>query len=181
MRRVLHRVGRDIEAAKYSVSSERNLLKATVEAMPIGVLIMVPPGNVVLVNRRASELWNNSQLRSFEDFKGATRLRLDGTLYPPSEWPIARALRDGSITEGEEVIHRELSGKLRRISISAAPVRDEAQNIVAAVAAFYDITPLQDALHQQEILLDEVNHRVKNTMAQVQALALLSRGGINRR
>ena len=64
-----------------------------------------------------------------------------------------------------------------RVSISAAPVYDEAGKLIAAVAAFFDVTELRDALHRQNLLLDEINHRVKNTLATVQSIAMLTRGG----
>ena len=57
------------------------------------------------------------------------------------------------------------------------PVHDEAGTLIAAVAAFYDMTELRTALHQQKLLLDEINHRVKNTLATVQSIATLTRAG----
>ena len=177
MESVLSGVSLDIAAARERVERERILLKATVHAMPVGVLIVAPDGSVLLVNRKALAIWSTNQAQSFRDFTKVTRLRLDGTRYPPAEWPITRALRDGFVTEDEEAIHESTDGTRIRISISAAPVYDEAGSLIAAVAAFFDVTELRDALHRQNLLLDEINHRVKNTLATVQSIAMLTRSG----
>jgi two-component sensor histidine kinase len=177
MESVLTGVSSDITAARERVERERILLKATVQAMPVGVLIVAPDGSVLLVNRKALKIWSAEQVQTFKDFTRVTRLRLDGTRYPPAQWPLARALREGIITEDEEAIHEAPDGTRIRVSISAAPVYDETGKLIAAVAAFFDVTELRDALHRQNLLLDEINHRVKNTMATVQSIAMLTRSG----
>jgi len=177
MRGVLEQVGGDILSATRRVELERTLLRSTVEAMPIGVVILAPDGTVVLVNRQAMEFWANDELKNIADFKKIKRFRLDGSPYPVAEWPLARALRTGDTTHNEEVLHRRPNGTEMRICINAAPVRDSNNNIIAAVATFHNVTELRDALRQQNILIDEVNHRVKNTMATVQSMALLTRSG----
>lgn len=177
MERVLARVSDSIASAQERVERERILLKTTVQAMPVGVLIVGPDGNVLLANRKALAIWCTDRVETFKDFTNVRRLRLDGSRYPPSEWPIARVLRTGAATEEEEVIHVTPDGRQFRVSISAAPVHDEAGILIAVVAAFYDITELRNAIHQQKLLLDEINHRVKNTLATVQSIATLTRSG----
>jgi two-component sensor histidine kinase len=46
--------------------------------------------------------------------------------------------------------------------------------IIAAVQACYDVTDDHEAMRRQQILLDEINHRVKNTLATVQSIARAS-------
>ncbi len=177
MESVLTGVSENIALAHERIERERILLKATVQAMPVGVLIVAPDGSVLLVNQKALAIWCTDRVETFKDFTKVTRLRLDGSRYPPAEWPIARALRDGAVTEDEEVIHATPDGAQIRISVSAAPVYDDAGELMGAVAAFFDLTELRNAIHQQKLLLDEINHRVKNTLATVQSIATLTRGG----
>ena len=54
-------------------------------------------------------------------------------------------------------------------------MRDAAGTIIAAVNACYDVTEARTAMRRQQLLLDEINHRVKNTLATVQSIARLSR------
>jgi PAS domain S-box-containing protein len=53
----------------------------------------------------------------------------------------------------------------------AVPGRDEAGNVVRWFGTNTDITALREAEERQKQLLAELNHRVKNTLAAVQALA----------
>jgi two-component sensor histidine kinase len=59
--------------------------------------------------------------------------------------------------------------------MTAVPVYDDDGEMIAAVCACYDVTDLRGALKQQKALLDEINHRVKNTLGTVQSMARLSR------
>jgi PAS domain S-box-containing protein len=173
MEDVLHSVGSEVAAAKASVERERSLLQATVESMPIGVLLITADGNVSLVNRKILSLWGVEELRSIEDLRKIARFRLDGTPYAAAEWPIVRALTDGNTTEDEEVV-QVVAGVRRHMVVSAVPVHDGSGQIIAAVAACYDVTEMRDAMRRQQILLDEINHRVKNTLATVQSVARLT-------
>jgi two-component sensor histidine kinase len=177
MESVLTGVSENIALAHERVERERILLATTVQSMPVGVLIVAPDGSVLLVNRKALAIWDTDRVETFKDFTKVTRLYLDGSRYPPAQWPITRALRDGAVTEDEEVIHATPDGRQIHISVSAAPVYDEAGNLIAAVAAFFDTSELRNAIHQQKLLLDEINHRVKNTLATVQSIAMLARPG----
>jgi two-component sensor histidine kinase len=145
--------------------------------MPVGVLLIDREENVLLINQKALDLWDLEAVRKFSEFKKVTRLTSNGAPYPPGEWPIMRALRDGVQTEDELVFHEVPRRGRVRLSVNAAPIRNADGQIIAAVAAFYDVTALHDSLDQQQLLLDEINHRVKNTMANIQSIALLTRSG----
>jgi two-component sensor histidine kinase len=173
MQRVLTRVSRDIRDAEQAVERERALLRATVEAMPVGVLLVTPEGAVSVVNSKMLSLWDVKNLHSLNEDTVVTRFHLDGTPYPMREWPITQALQSGKTTEGEEAIH-VIDGVRRNVAINAVPVYDEAGRLAAAVSTVYDITELREALRRQQVLLDEVNHRVKNTLATVHSIARLS-------
>jgi two-component sensor histidine kinase len=54
---------------------------------------------------------------------------------------------------------------------NAVPLRDAEGRPRGAVAAFVDITALKQAEWQRTLLISELNHRVKNTLATVQSIA----------
>ena len=174
METVLHRVGTDIAAAETAVERERSLLRATVETMPIGVLLVTADGRVSLVNRKMLSLWGIDELRSLDDLARLEFVHPNGQRYAVAELPISRALDEGVTSEGEEILHATTSSGVRHEIINAAPVRDNAGRIIAALSAAYDVTDLRDAMQRQQVLLDEINHRVKNTLATVQSIARLS-------
>jgi len=173
MESVLRRVGADIAEVEEAIEYERSLLRATVETMPIGVLLVTANGRISLVNRKMLAMCGVDGLRSLEDQATFAYVRADGTRYAAADLPIMRALEHGETIEGEEVQH-EVAGARRHEIIHAAPVRDGAGDIIAAVSACYDVTDDHEAMRRQQILLDEINHRVKNTLATVQSIARAS-------
>jgi len=173
MEGVLHRVGLEIAEAEEAIERERSLLRATVQTIPIGVLLVTANGRISLVNRKMLSLCGVDALQSLEDQALLSYFRPDGTPYALSELPIVRALEDGETIEGEEVLH-QMAGVTRHEMINAAPVRDGAGAVIAAVSACYDVTDVRTAMKRQQILLDEINHRVKNTLATVQSIARVS-------
>jgi two-component sensor histidine kinase len=173
MQRVLTRVGKDIRDAEQAVEHERALLRATVEAMPVGVLLVTPEGTVSVVNSKMFSVWDVKELHSLNEETDFSRFHLDGTPYPMRDWPVTQALRSGKTTEGQEAIHI-VDGVRRTVAINAVPVHDQAGRMIGAVSTVYDITELREAVRRQQVLLDEVNHRVKNTLATVHSIARLS-------
>jgi PAS domain S-box-containing protein len=173
MESVLRRVGADIAEVEEAIEYERSLLQATVETIPIGVLLVTGNGRISLVNRKMLAMCGVDRLGSLEDRVPFAYLRPDGRRYAAADLPVMRALKRGETVEGEEVQH-EVAGARRHEIIHAAPVRDGAGDIIAAVSACYDVTDNHEAMRRQQILLDEINHRVKNTLATVQSIARAS-------
>jgi PAS domain S-box-containing protein len=74
--------------------------------------------------------------------------------------------------KGEVVRRRRKDGVCMDFSLSLAPIRDEETGEIVAISAIYrDVTPLIRAAEHIEFLLREVNHRSKNMLAVVQAVA----------
>jgi PAS domain S-box-containing protein len=59
----------------------------------------------------------------------------------------------------------------------ALPVRNDEGAVIRWFGTNTDITEIRDAEERQQLLLDELNHRVKNTLAAVQSLARQSARG----
>ncbi|WP_165251115.1 ATP-binding protein [Paludisphaera soli] len=67
-------------------------------------------------------------------------LRPDGTRYEPDEWPMSRSLFRGEVVRDEEIELAFADGLRRRISINSGPALDDRGRVIAAVAAFDDVT-----------------------------------------
>jgi PAS domain S-box-containing protein len=135
-------------------------------------------------NRRASEL--------LQAPRGA-----DGTLGAPKAetWPSHRFWRDGAelplgelplqrAARGEEVKDEFLelrlgNGERKTLLMRAAPLLGETGQIVGAVCAAADVTERLRYEEHLKLLLNELNHRVKNTLAIVQSIAALTLKGID--
>jgi PAS domain S-box-containing protein len=80
------------------------------------------------------------------------------------------------IARGERVDHYETvrvrkDGSLVDISLSVSPIKDVSGKVIGASKIARDITERKRAEEQRSLLLFEMKHRMKNTLATVQALA----------
>ena len=87
---------------------------------------------------------------------------------PRSDFPGARALL-GEIVQGMEFEHVRPAGS-RWYRISGIPVH-AAGRVSGALVAIVDIDQEKRAAEHQRLLINELNHRVKNTLATVQSIA----------
>jgi PAS domain S-box-containing protein len=71
---------------------------------------------------------------------------------------------------GGEIRYRRKDGSEFWAAVFISPVRDEAGEIVQYFASFVDLTKHKDEEIQSKMLIDELNHRVKNTLATVQSI-----------
>lgn len=62
-------------------------------------------------------------------------------------------------------------GRVIWIAVRSSTVRDAAGGFLYGVRVVQDITARKEAEERQKLLIDELNHRVKNTLATVQSLA----------
>ena len=81
----------------------------------------------------------------------------------------------GRIRRGEHVHHEAVrqckDGSLLDISLTVSPLKDAAGKIVGASKIARDITERRQAQERQKLLVNEMQHRIKNTLATVQAIA----------
>lgn len=97
------------------------------------------------------------------------------SIVPPElhaqESEILEKLRRGERVKNYETERVGKDGRRISISLSASSLRDEAGNIIGMTKVGRDITERKRAEQLQQLLLNELNHRVKNTLATVQAIA----------
>ncbi|WP_181832877.1 sensor histidine kinase [Bosea caraganae] len=95
--------------------------------------------------------------------------------------PQDRAVTEGHFREAvagtvhdyhaEYRIIRPSDGAMRWIAATAQIERDEAGRAVRLIGAHIDVTERKEAEAQQRLLLQELAHRVKNSLAMIQAIA----------
>lgn len=80
------------------------------------------------------------------------------------------------LSKGEPIKHYETKrlakdGRVVDISLSVSPIRDIRGNIIGASSVARDISERKRAEEQKNLLVNELHHRVKNTLAIVDAIA----------
>jgi PAS domain S-box-containing protein len=101
--------------------------------------------------------------------KSLTVLRPDGSIRPVEEAPPLRALLGEVVINQEELVQVPVSGELRYRQVNASPVRDSAGNIIGAVSVVRDITDRKQAEDRINRLNIELEQRVIERTAQLEA------------
>ncbi|WP_170151596.1 PAS domain-containing sensor histidine kinase [Microvirga subterranea] len=96
--------------------------------------------------------------------------RPDGSHFPLEECAIDRAFPEEHQTQGEEVfVHKD--GSFYPVAFTASPIQDEGSRPIGTIIEVRDIRAEKQAQVDQRVLINELNHRVKNTLATVQSIA----------
>ncbi len=76
----------------------------------------------------------------------------------------------GGSDNGAEIHCRRKDGSKFWAALHVSPVRDKDDDVVQYFASFIDLTKHKEEQVQSRMLIDELNHRVKNTLAAVQSI-----------
>jgi len=99
------------------------------------------------------------------------RLRtLDGQALPHDQCPMAVALKENRAIRGVEAMAERPDGTLVPFMPFPTPLRDETGQMVGAVNMLVDVSQRKAAEANQRLLLNELNHRVKNNLQMLHGL-----------
>ena len=119
--------------------------------------------------------WNDAAVPFFgvkpeEVGESAASLQLPDPWLDEVSELLGRAASGQSITQHEARLPRA-DGTHVDLSLSLAPVRDEHDTVVCISFVARDISEQKQLQAQQQLLIRELNHRVKNVLALVQSIA----------
>jgi PAS domain S-box-containing protein len=140
------------------------------QALPAAVYTTDSEGRITFYNEAAGE-FAGRRPELGELWCVTWRLyNADGSRLPHEECPMAVALKENRPVRGAEAIAERPDGTRRWFAPYPTPLRDSAGKMTGAINMLVDITERKEAERQQKLLIDELNHRVKNTLATVQSL-----------
>jgi PAS domain S-box-containing protein len=84
---------------------------------------------------------------------------------------INEKLKQGEAISAFDTVRKRKDGSLVEVSVSVSPVKDAWQRVSGAAFVLRDITDRKKHEEQLQLLMREVNHRSKNVLALVQAIA----------
>jgi len=120
--------------------------------------------------------WNKGAERLFgyepQEIIGRSVLTLIPEELQHEEPGIIERIRRGDRLEHFETIRLRKNGERFHISLTVSPVRDANGVIIGASKIARDISDRIKADEQRQLMINELNHRVKNTLATVQSLAM---------
>lgn len=161
--------------AEQALAERASEMEVVLETVPAAVWFTYDPtARQVIRNRFAAELMGvpTDSRKSFgaPDRVIDTLASKDGRPVSRDDRPLTRAMR-GQSTDHEEFAYILLDGSERILLSSARPIRDTGGKIIGAVQISLDITERKRIEEQRKLLVNELNHRVKNTLAIVQSIA----------
>ena len=77
---------------------------------------------------------------------------------------------EGHSDGGAEILYRRKDGSEFWAALFISPVEDENGDVVQYFASFVDLSKHKEEQAQSRMLIDELNHRVKNTLSAVQSI-----------
>ena len=119
--------------------------------------------------------WNAGATRIFgyeaSEMIGESILRIIPPELHGEERVILARLQRGERIDHYETVRVAKDGRRVDVSLTVSPLRDRSGKVVGASKVGRDITDRKRAEKMQRVLTDELAHRVKNTLATVQAIA----------
>lgn len=163
-----------ISAAIRAVSTlneRERRFRELLNALPAAVYTTDAAGRLTYYNDAAAELWGHRPQLGTSEWCGSWKLFwADGTPLPHGECPMAIALKENRAVRGMEAACERPDGTRVPFIPYPTPLHDETGNLIGAVNMLVDITERKRAEEQQALLVRELHHRVRNTLATVQAI-----------
>jgi PAS domain S-box-containing protein len=166
---LLGMIGVNVDVTDHKKAQElREVLISIVESSEDAIVSKDLNGVVVSWNEGAERLFGYAP----EEIIGRPISMLMPVDHEEEEWGILERIRRGDRIKPYETVRRRKDGSLVDISLTVSPVKDASGKIVGASKIARDISGRKRAEEQRTLLINELNHRVKNTLATVQSLAM---------
>ncbi len=157
-----------LETSRLHALEQEQRLAATYEHAAIGISEIAPDGTFLRVNEAITAITGYSREHLLAS-------KLFTHTHPDDVDPDREAFRKQIAGELEfysvEKRFVRKDGRLIWLSVRSSPIRSADGQLLYLVRVVQDITERKAAEQRQKLLMDELNHRVKNTLATVQSLA----------
>src|SRR5476651_1856918 len=141
------------------------------DALPAAIYTTDTAGRITYYNESAVVLWGHRPTLGTSEWCGSWKLFWpDGTPLPHDQCPMAVALKEDRAVRGMEAACERPDGTRVPFIPYPTPLHDESGKLIGAVNMLVDITERKRTEEQQALLVRELHHRVKNTLATVQAI-----------
>jgi PAS domain S-box-containing protein len=141
------------------------------DALPAAIYTTDADGVVTYFNRAAVEFSGRVPHVGKDHWCVTWRLSApDGTPLPHDQCPMAIALREGRPVRNVEAVAERPDGSRIPFMPYPTPLQGNGGKVVGAVNMLVDLSDAKKAEAKQQLLVRELHHRVKNTLATVQAI-----------
>jgi PAS domain S-box-containing protein len=168
------KIARDIteqKEAEARIRESEQRLQDLLAAIPAAIYTTDAEGRITYFNQAAVELAGRTPVLGSDEWCVTWKLLWpDGRPLPHDECPMAISLREGRPVRGMEAVAERPDGTQVPFIPYPTPMHDAHGKVVGGINMLVDISERKQAETQQRVLLNELNHRVKNNMQMLQSL-----------
>lgn len=132
----------DLKSMNVALSASERRLTQFLEAVPVGVAVYEPTGNLYYANQTAQKLLGITISQDIEtrDFSQGYPIYQAGThqLYPQDSLPIIQALNGQQVYVDDLEVHQPQ--QVIMLEAWATPIEEKSKKVISAIAAFQDIS-----------------------------------------
>jgi len=159
------------QRAQAALRERERRFRELLDALPAAIYTTDAAGRITYYNDAAATLWGQRPALGSGEWCGSWKLFWpDGTPMPHDQCPMAVALKEDRALRGQEAACERPDGTRVPFISSPTPLHDGSGRLVGAVNMLVDIGERKRTEDQQALLVRELHHRVKNTLATVQAI-----------
>lgn len=158
------------EGLRRAADEARGRLAAIVESSDDAIISKDLNGRILSWNKGAERLFGYLA----EEAIGKSIAMLVPEGHHDEETHIIGRIRRGERVEHYETVRQRKDGSRIDISLAISPIRNSHGQVVGASKIARDVGERRRADEHKTLLIHELNHRVKNTLATVQSLAMQS-------
>ena len=142
------------------------------QALPAAIYTTDADGRITFFNEAAAQLWGCRPKLGSDQWCGSWRIYTpEGELLPHDECPMAVALKENRPIRGSDAVAERPDGTRAPFLPFPTPLCDDRGRLLGAVNMLVDITERKQAEERQALLVRELAHRVKNTLAVILSMA----------
>ena len=168
------KIARDITERKQAdakIKESERRLQDLLAAVPAAIYTTDAEGKITYFNQAAVDLAGRTPTLGSDEWCVTWKLYWpDGTPLPHDQCPMAIALKEGRMVRGVEAVAERPDGTRVPFIPYPTPLRDVNGKVVGGINMLVDVSERKQAETQQRVLLNELNHRVKNNMQMLQSL-----------
>ncbi len=156
----------DITAWRAAVA-QKSYLAAIVANSAEAIYSITPDQKVTSWNAAAERLFGHRA----DDMIGSSLARIIPADRVAEMEEVLARLQQGEASQSFESVRLRKDGQRIDVTMAVSPIRDETGRVVGASMIVHDISEQKRALERERTLMREVNHRSKNMLSLVQAIA----------
>jgi PAS domain S-box-containing protein len=162
----------DLRRMQQQMREGRRVGRRVMEAIPAAIYTTDAEGRLLYFNKAAEQMWGVAPTLGEQFWCGSWKITWpDGTPVPHDQCPMAIAIKEKRALVGPEAVAVRPDGTRVPFMPHPTPIFDSKGELIGAVNMLIDLTEQKRADAQQKSLIDELNHRVKNTLSTIQSLA----------